>query len=160
MGCQDGSRHLAKNDVDIILWIPLRDDEVDLLAWHPNAKGKFSVKSAYKLYIHELEHKEGLQGHSGGDDVDFNWKRTREYQVTNKMKHFIGRLAHNSLPLRQFLKRRGRVKLETIYPMCHQLDEHGGHLFLRCKSMHQLWRSLRLEEKHIQLSNCSSANMS
>ena len=80
-------------------------------------------------------------------------------QMANKMKHFIGRLAHNSIPLRQFLKRRG-VKLETIYPMCYRLDEHGGHLFLRCKSMHQLWRSLRLEEKHIQLSNCSSANMS
>ena len=62
---------------------------MDFLACHPDAKGKFSVKSAYKLYIRELRTGRNLQGHSGRDDDDFNWKWIWEYQVPNKMKHFI-----------------------------------------------------------------------
>ena len=72
------------------------------------------------------------------------------------MKHFIWRLAHNSLPLRQNIKRRG-VKLDTICPMCHRLDEDGGHLFLKCKCVRQLWRALDLEEARLLLVNCTSA---
>jgi hypothetical protein len=31
-------------------------------------------------------------------------------------------------------------------PMCACLDEDSGHLFLKCKSVKQVWRGLNLEE--------------
>jgi len=146
----------CQEDANVILKIPLREDEEDFIAWHPDTKGRFSVRSAYNLYIYEVEKEEGMQGQSGEDITCFNWKRIWKYQVPNKMKHFIWRLAHNSLPLRQNIKRRG-VKLDTICPMCHRLDEDGGHLFLKCKCVRQLWRALDLEEARLLLVNCTSA---
>jgi hypothetical protein len=35
--------------------------------------------------------------------------------------------------------------------MCNQLDEDGGHLFLKCKKMKQVWRKMLLEEVRLQL---------
>jgi hypothetical protein len=51
------------------------------------------------------------------------------------MKHFIWRLAHNSLPLQHNVKIR-RMKLDTISPMCHCLDEDGRYILIKC--VHQI----------------------
>ncbi|XP_073367670.1 uncharacterized protein [Aegilops tauschii subsp. strangulata] len=34
--------------------------------------------------------------------------------------------------------------------MCSRLDEDGGHIFLRCKAVRQVWRQLDLEEIRLQ----------
>jgi hypothetical protein len=48
------------------------------------------------------------------------------------LRHFMWRLAYNSLALRRGLARRG-MELDTKCVMCHRLNEDGGHLFLKCK---------------------------
>jgi hypothetical protein len=58
---------------------------------------------------------------------------------------FMWRLAHNSHPVRASIARKG-IKLDTLCPMCACLDEDSGHLFLKCKSVKQVWRGLNLEE--------------
>jgi len=60
------------------------------LVWQLDAKDKFSIKSAHKLYLSELEQEEGLQGHSGGHNGNFKWKQIWKYQVLDKMKHSFG----------------------------------------------------------------------
>jgi hypothetical protein len=41
------------DDVQTILSIPVHEDMDDLVGWHFDSKGKFSVKSAYKVYIED-----------------------------------------------------------------------------------------------------------
>jgi hypothetical protein len=42
--------------------------------------------------------------------------------------------------------KRKRVELDTRCPMCNRMDEDGGHLFLKCKCVKHIWRSLLLED--------------
>ena len=45
-----------KEDADIILSIPVFEGMVDTVAWHDDAKGCFSAKSAYMLAIRKRDH--------------------------------------------------------------------------------------------------------
>jgi hypothetical protein len=65
-------------------------------------------------------------------------------------------LAHNSLPFRLNIRRRG-VDNDTRCPVCWRLDEDGGHCFLTCTWVKRYWQTLNLEEAHIQLSSLGSA---
>jgi len=40
-----------KEDADLILSLPVHEGMEDLIAWHYNSNGLFSVKSAYKVEI-------------------------------------------------------------------------------------------------------------
>ena len=68
---------------------------------------------------------------------------------------FIWRLAHNSLPVRRNLARRG-VKTETVCPVCYRLDEDCGHLFFKCKMAKECWRMMNLEHIRAELEQCRS----
>jgi hypothetical protein len=46
------------------------------------------------------------------------------------------------------------MEIDTICPMCNRLDEDGGHIFLHCKMVKQLWRNLELEEARVNLTDC------
>ena len=41
----------VEEDVKVILTTPINDEYSDFHAWFFDSKGKFSVKSAYKLYV-------------------------------------------------------------------------------------------------------------
>uniref|UniRef100_A0ACD5Y9W6 Uncharacterized protein n=1 Tax=Avena sativa TaxID=4498 RepID=A0ACD5Y9W6_AVESA len=41
--------------------------------------------------------------------------------------------------------------------MCQRLDEDGGHIFLRCKAVKHVWRSLDNEDTRLLLCECASA---
>lgn len=71
-------------------------------------------------------------------------------EVPNKVKHFVWRLAHNSLPLKRKNESRG-MEVETRCPMCFRLDEDAGHLFFKSKFAKEktVWRELLLEGKSV-----------
>jgi len=71
------------------------------------------------------------------------------------MSLFLLVLAHNSLPLKLNIKRKG-LKLDTWCPICWRLDEDAGHCFLKCKHVKQCWLDLSLEMIHQKLSFSSS----
>ncbi|WVZ72794.1 hypothetical protein U9M48_021201, partial [Paspalum notatum var. saurae] len=106
----------------------------DWPAWHFDSTENFSVKSAYKLAVHIGDQDLGKDASSStAADVSSNndkfiWHKLRQLKLPNKVKIFIWRLAHNSLPVRRNLARRG-VKTDTICPVCHRLDEDCGHIF-------------------------------
>lgn len=74
----------------------------------------------------------------------------------NRLKHFMWRLAHNSLALRSNLSRRG-MKIDPRCPLCNYAWEDGGHLFLRCKHVKAVWRCAGLEDLRVELTNCHDA---
>jgi hypothetical protein len=101
-------------DASIILATPLRSDFEDFPAWHFDSKGLFSVKSAYKFYVRL---RDADTDTSSGDAVSNSfWSRIWDLPCLPRTKQFIWRLAHNSLPLRINIKKRG-IDCD-IYPMC------------------------------------------
>jgi ribonuclease HI len=142
-----------EQDATLILSIPVRIDQEDFLAWHPDGKGVFSVKSAY----HVLKDKQDLEARrqvgeasNGSCSRSLDWSVIWKQTGQPKVLQFLWRLAHNSLALGTNIKRRG-MQIETLCPVCHRLDEDGGHLFLKCKSVKACWRQLNLEATRIML---------
>jgi ribonuclease HI len=54
------------------------------------------------------------------------------------------------------IKRLG-VDLDTACPVCHRLNEDGGHVFLKCKMVKACWSSLGLADTRDLLLPCNSA---
>ena len=141
-------------DANLILAIPIQMDQEDHVAWHPDTKGLFTVKSAY----HTIKDKEelmdqrqlGESSNGASRNVQQFWSRLWKLKCQPKVVHFLWRLAHNSHPLRSNLKRKC-MQLDTRCPMCSRFDEDGGHLFLKCKDVKQCWRSLGLEDFRLNL---------
>ena len=146
-------------DAQIILNIPTAEGMNDWPAWHYDSMGKFSVKSAYKLAVQIRDQESGSDASSSssvqGSDGAFPWQKIWHLKLPNKVNMFIWRMAHNSLPVRRNLARRG-VKLDTICPVCQRLDEDCSHIFFKCKRVRACWRDMNLEEVRTELEMCRS----
>jgi len=146
-------------DVAVIMQIPIDHDMDDLPAWHFDAKGLFSVKSAYMVAVSRRDVKAGrdasTSGSSRGDNGDFEWYRIWKLQIPNIVKMFMWRLAHNSLPVRKNVSRRG-VELDTKCPVYQRLDEDCGHLFFKCKYVKRCWSGFGMDDIRTDLAGCQS----
>ena len=119
-------------DVNLMLSIPIFEDMEDEWAWHFEEKGFFTVKSAYRLK-RRLDDA-ALQGQMGSyaPHCCEDWSAIWKLECPGKIKLFLWRIAHNSMPHRLNLMRRG-MKLDPICPMCNRVNEDGAHLFLNVK---------------------------
>jgi hypothetical protein len=146
-------------DAVAILSIPMGVETPDWLAWHFDSKGQFSVRSAYKLAVQTRDNEAGRTAEvsvgGGTTDPQFPWHKIWQMKVPNKVQMFLWRLIHNSLPVRNNLKRR-KVKTKTVCPMCKRLDEDCGHVFFKCKKARECWRELQLEDARCCLASCRS----
>jgi len=146
-------------DAEAILMIPTDHEAVDWPAWHYDSKGVFSVKSAYKLAVQIRDQQKGTDASTSMAEnqnaYGFRWGKLWQLNITNKIKMFLWHFAHNSLPLRRNIARRG-VELDTRCPICYRLDEDCGHLFFKCKAVKQCWRRLCMENVRELLETCSS----
>jgi len=120
----------------------------DWPAWHPDARGMFTVRSAYKVAVAKRDALMGRDDSTLGskrcDEGDFQWHKIWQINAPNKVRMFIWRFVHNSLPVKRNLVRRG-VKVDTLCPMCKRLDEDCGHLFFKCKYAKLCWRLMNME---------------
>lgn len=144
-----------EEDVKNILAIPVHNGYSDVAAWHFDPRGIFLVKLAY----HTLEYQRDRQairqiGESSSGKTSsaaLQWEKLWRLNHLPKVKHFLWRLAHNSLPLRQNISKRG-MEIDTRCPVCLQLDENGGHCFFKCKFVKPCWRMLNFEHIRQELS--------
>ncbi|WVZ50515.1 hypothetical protein U9M48_001761 [Paspalum notatum var. saurae] len=149
------------DDAEVILTIPINEASEDWPAWHFDVKGIFSVKSAYKRAVQVRDQEMGRDASSSsqpsvtGNGSDFIWHKIWQLRYPNKINMFIWRLAHNSLPVKGNLARRG-IKTDTLCPLCCRLDEDCGHLFLKCKLVKHSWRAMDLEHIRNELESCRS----
>ncbi|GJN00674.1 hypothetical protein PR202_ga17870 [Eleusine coracana subsp. coracana] len=151
-----------EEDRQNILAIPLNSYIEETLAWHFDNKGLFSVKSAYHvLQDEQVRDAKKQRGESSVMRVQsvpqkLNWVKLWSLPYTPKLKQFMWRLGHNSLPLRKNIERRG-MEIDTLCPMCHRLDEDGGHCFLKCKMVKKCWQQMNMEGIRLELLKLSSA---
>jgi len=128
-----------EEDQKIILALPLNENWPNLLAWHYDSKGIFSVKGAYKVCREDKLRKRvhgSAQSNSNGSE-DPLWQKIWNLNCPSKVKHFVWRFAQNSHPLRSNLIRRG-MRIDPKCPVCNRFDEDGGHLFFKCKTVRHI----------------------
>jgi hypothetical protein len=142
LGKRCKNEHGASKIIDTFeTYHPVRADFEDYPAWHFDSKGAFSVKSAYKLFMN-MQNKE-LSTSSGTNHENKFWKDLWDLPCLPKVKQFMWRLAHNSLPLRVNIEKRN-IPCDTLCVCCKRLDEDGAHLFLKCKEAKEVWRMLNI----------------
>lgn len=147
----------SQEDADLIAMIPLREGMEDFPAWHFDTKGVFSVKSAYRLCVQQIEQTEARNAQSNNQPQgDTFWHQIWSMPCPNKIKMFVWRLAHNSLAFNMNLRRRIKIH-DTRCFMCKRLDEDGAHLFIKCKKVKECWRLLGLENLRCLMVDCTSA---
>uniref|UniRef100_A0A0E0E1D1 Uncharacterized protein n=1 Tax=Oryza meridionalis TaxID=40149 RepID=A0A0E0E1D1_9ORYZ len=56
----------------------------------------------------------------------FNWNKIWGMNIPNKTKHFLWRFAHNTLPLKVNIKRRGMMKMAVTHFSNVKLFENVG----------------------------------
>jgi hypothetical protein len=149
-----------EDDAEQILTIPILEGFDDFPAWHPDPKGVFSVRSAYKLRLKLQDVAAGETSSSTAANpttgASSKWQMIWSLNTPRKISMFLWRLGHNSLPVKMNLRRRG-LDLDTLCPMCHRLDEDCGHIFLKCKFAKSVWREANLECVRQQLLQCTNA---
>ncbi|KAK6122177.1 hypothetical protein DH2020_044081 [Rehmannia glutinosa] len=134
-------RNFDTEDANLILGIPLpRCDRDDQLVWHFTRNGKYSVKTGYHLakrhyYLKTEESKGG--GSSGSHDKP-PWLFIWSSNIPEKIKLSVWRLATNSLPLRQNLRRK-KIITDTSCPLCDQDEETTIHRAIDCDFARQCW---------------------
>ncbi|GJN00768.1 hypothetical protein PR202_ga17975 [Eleusine coracana subsp. coracana] len=149
------------DDVEVILAILICEGVQDWPAWHFDTNDRFSVKSAYKLAMQNRDRQLGNDASSTSscseqtDNLSFEWHKIWQMKLPNKVKMFMWRLAHNSLVVGRNLKRRMPEK-DSLCPICKRLDEDCGHLFFKCKHVHDVWRVLNLDHIRTKLNLCQS----
>ena len=81
--------------------LPVHEGRDNLIAWHYDNHGQFSVKSAYKVCRTDLLCERSRGGAQGGSENAFYFIRKAiwKLKILGKVKHFFWRLAHNNHPL-------------------------------------------------------------
>ncbi|CAN6246168.1 unnamed protein product [Urochloa humidicola] len=146
-------------DAECILSIPTHTDLEDIVAWHYDVRGAFSVRSAYKVLRDQWRRDSRTGGASTAQGTTLEkseWKKLWKMKCPGKVKQFLWRFTHNSLAVRRNLERRG-MKVDSRCVMCGRLVEDGGHLFFKCKFVKKVWRELCLEEQRKLLADKLSA---
>lgn len=135
-------------DAEAILRIPMCTRRIpDFWAWHEEARGRFTVRSAYRMILRiKHAHEAQLDG-SGGTSYDVNetskWTMLWNIQVPSKLKVFVWRLAQQSMPTRTVLKHR-HMATEDTCAICGAVDT-WKHALVLCPMAASVW-SLASEE--------------
>lgn len=100
-------------------------------------KGVFSVKSSYIMRI-TGSNGQGTSNLAAAENPTmgglFQWMKNWKFSYPNKLQMFAWRLAI----IVYSCTRKFRVEASSwtpfgLCPMCHRLDEDGGHMFVKCK---------------------------
>jgi hypothetical protein len=82
----------VEEDVRVILSLPVHAELDDVLAWHYDNRGLFSVRSAYKMQ-REQEKRERSIGNTsssmGNNSDKEQWKKLWKLNCPGKIKHFL-----------------------------------------------------------------------
>ena len=116
------------NSVEAILKIILpASPKEDKLIWVVGLKGKFSVKSAFKLFQSPVV-----------TDAVVNWSALWKLKIHDRLKMFIWRIASGILPTKQNLVQRLGFG-DSKCPLCQTEDESLEHLFFKCSLSRAIW---------------------
>ena len=130
-------------DIQQILSIPLSQyDMPDFIAWSYTKNRMFSVRSAYSIewenqYGNKLKYSNGM----GRTTVNPIWSKIWKLSCPAKVKKFIWRTLHGTLPCRVTLANR-HMKVSPTCPTCSEGLEDTKHMFFHCRKAKEVWKTL------------------
>ena len=113
-------------------------------AW--TIKGKFTVKSAYRMvqkWLKEGSNRFETGSISNNSKMKAIWKMIWKLNCPNKFKHFMWRACKNILPTKNCLKASG-VGLEDCCALCG-LSETSGHILWGYKFAKTVWSATKIK---------------
>jgi ribonuclease HI len=148
-------------DIDIIRSIPLGlANHDDFWAWHFERHGNFSVRSAYKLLTKTKNEREAWldeKASSSGCNDQKNWTSLWRTKVPSKIRVFLWRLSHQSLPTGNVLHRRHMSDISSC-SLCHATNDSWRHSLLQCNMAASTWALVDNDlVEHLLSNNCGNA---
>ncbi|KAK3193675.1 hypothetical protein Dsin_024985 [Dipteronia sinensis] len=131
-------KSFCKEDSDAILRIPISASHADdVLIWHYDKSGAYSVKSGYWLgcSLHEAAYSSGM-----GDLVSW-WKFLWKAPISSKVKIFIWKACQNWLPTMYNLSCRG-IQVTNRCPLCMRDKETTWHALWGCRLLKDICASM------------------
>ena len=117
-------------EAELIKRIPVSEWWVeDLLIWPLTPTGDYSVRSAYRML--ETNARSLSPGTSSSEGQSKVWKGIWKIKTPNKVRHFIWRVAHDSLPTKVNLQHR-HVPVKASCSMCDEPLESLIHCLWLC----------------------------
>ncbi len=130
---------LLPYDADAIAKIPLSDRAPpDRLIWHATRDGNYTVRSGYHMLLQNSKNSNPECSHQG--EPDPLWKTIWASRVPAKVKTFLWKACHESLPTKAGLFRRRVIP----HPYCdhyHGAIEDTFHALWSCPVLAQVWQS-------------------
>jgi ribonuclease HI len=124
-------------DVEAILKIPLSGrQQEDRLYWFETQNGKYSVRSGYKLLC--KDDRANIPESSRQWDPDPLWKRIWRARVPAKIRTFLWRACHDSLPTKLGLFKR-QVTPNPLCETCRAQSEDSLHALWKCPAVSRVW---------------------
>jgi ribonuclease HI len=130
-------------DVEVIMSIPLSTRRLeDRWAWHYEKSGILTVRSVYRLLVQTKKRREDwLEGRSASSGTAAEgkaWQRLwKVVQVPSKLRIFLWRLAHQSLPTGDV--RRHRHMADTSACSLCGAEDSWRHSLLSCTIARSVW---------------------
>jgi hypothetical protein len=132
-------------EADIILKIPLSQYSYDdTLIWGGTKNGAYAVRSGYHLLLHESHSAE--PGPSNTSLLTNVWNTIWSLKVPPKVRHFLWRASHESLPTRQNLHRR-HILDDPVCITCNSEPETIIHILWLCSTSQNVWQSVLWSHK-------------
>lgn len=122
----------------------------DLLRWHYNEDGLYTVKSGYWLGSH-LQVDNPIEPPYGNVELK---RRIWKIKVPEKLKHFLWRLLSKSLATGNNLKRRHIIR-DAQCKRCCSAEETEDHIFFECPYAKGIWRASGISHLSTNSSNAS-----
>ena len=128
------------HDASAILGIPLCETpQPDTLVWGSTQDGRYSVRSRDRLLMDEsLKDNPGCSNNSKMTKI---WNTIWTLRVSSKVRHFLWRSCHESLPTRANLHRR-HILDDAKCEACNLSVETTLHALWNCPSIEPVWRSI------------------
>lgn len=127
-----------------ILQTPIAWNCSNDLLWWPCAKtGEYSVRSGY--YQIKKNEQRQVSGPSTSYDTGGNmWKRLWKIKVPQKIKHFLWKICHNSIPVLANLWKKKLVN-SALCPLCLKEPKTIEHTLLLCEWTRGVWFGLQIQ---------------
>jgi ribonuclease HI len=142
-------------DAEAILKIPLSArSPPDRLIWHATRDGNFTVRSGYHQLLRDSRISNPECSRQG--EPDPLWKTIWAARIPAKVKTFLWKACHESLPTKAGLFRR-KVVPHPYCDHCHAAIEDTLHALWSCPVLSQVWQSSN-ELKALQKTSHHSYN--
>ncbi|KAM6571333.1 hypothetical protein CsatA_015413 [Cannabis sativa] len=142
-------------DIDRILTIPLSlFPHDDVLVWNHSFTGIYNVKSGYKLAVSIVEQDESTCGSS----IEHWWSNFWKLNLPPKVRIFVWKLFHTSLPVAAELYRR-HIANSPYCSICNSCEETIIHALFYCPRAKSVWDLSNLHINFQTLGQSSGADI-